>query len=56
MCACGWLADGTIGYPIHKPRQGCAGTTGIIGRDDKACQTHVDAHAGGKADAYCYKP
>ena len=25
VCACGWFADGTAGYPIVTPREGCQG-------------------------------
>ena len=26
-CECGWLADGTVGYPIVTPRDGCGGAS-----------------------------
>ncbi|XP_013412459.1 aggrecan core protein-like [Lingula anatina] len=55
VCACGWLADGTMGYPIWKPRRGCMSSTGIVARDDLACKTHVDRYNQGKADVFCFK-
>ena len=26
-CECGWLVDGTVGYPIVTPRDGCGGAS-----------------------------
>ncbi|XP_064640813.1 uncharacterized protein LOC135495805 isoform X2 [Lineus longissimus] len=49
VCACGWLADGTVGYPIWRPRDGCGGnaTAGV-----RAC---TSTPPGDGWDAYCTK-
>ena len=48
VCACGWLADGTVGYPILNPRSGCGtGPAGI--------RTCSSTPSGAGWDAYCTK-
>jgi hypothetical protein len=47
VCACGWLADSTVGFPIVKPRDGCGGPTVGV----RTCSSETGG--GGGWDAYC---
>jgi hypothetical protein len=47
-CACGWLADGSVRYPIIKPRNGCGGAAPGI-------RTCSSSPSGAGWDAYCTK-
>ena len=49
VCACGWLADGTVGYPILKPRKGCGGNARA------GVRTCSSTPSGVGWDAYCTK-
>ena len=49
VCACGWLADGTVGYPILKPRNGCGGS------EPAGVRTCSSTPSGVGWDAYCTK-
>ena len=48
MCSCGWLADGTVKYPITEPRAGCE--TGAAGL--RTC-TDTSYPTGGLYNVYC---
>jgi hypothetical protein len=45
-CTCGWLADGSVGYPIQVPRDGCG--TGVPG-----IRTCSSTPSGAGWDVYC---
>jgi hypothetical protein len=47
VCACGWLADGTVGYPVLRPRDGCGTHEAGI----RICPSRPPNGAGW--DAYC---
>jgi hypothetical protein len=48
VCACGWLADGSVGYPIMRPRGGCGSSTPGV-------RTCSSSPSGAGWDAYCTK-
>ncbi|XP_013380562.1 hyaluronan and proteoglycan link protein 3 [Lingula anatina] len=54
VCACGWLADGDAGYPIHKARPGCLSYAGIHSGSNSWCKQSLIAKTG-RADVYCFK-
>ena len=44
VCACGWLSDGSVRYPVQYPRPGCgSSSSGIV-----SCSE-------GNANVYCFK-
>ncbi|XP_064637677.1 hyaluronan and proteoglycan link protein 1-like [Lineus longissimus] len=47
-CWCGWLADGTVGYPIQKPRSGCNN-----GGQPEVVTCSLTPYNGKGWDAYC---
>ena len=46
----GWLADGTLRYPMQGAYPGCGNRTGIIGSSEV-----VTDKLNTRKDAYCYK-
>ena len=51
QCSCGWLADGSVRYPVTKPRTGCGGTrSGLI-----QCPTNPADSGRQGWDVYCSK-
>jgi hypothetical protein len=46
ICVCGWLADGSVGYPIVRPRSGC-------GSSPAGIRTCSRTPRGIGYDAYC---
>ena len=49
VCACGWLADGTVGYPIVTPRKWCGeGPPGV-----RTCPVTPSSWGRIGWDAYC---
>jgi hyaluronan and proteoglycan link protein 1 len=48
-CACGWLADGSVEYPILRPRSGCGGDEAGL----RTCSVFPSSNGGW--DAYCTK-
>ncbi|CAH3039677.1 unnamed protein product [Porites lobata] len=47
-CAYGWLADGTVRYPMHVLKSNCGNKTGIVGSSTPRNKTKM-------FDVWCYK-